>query len=129
MSPNSSVSPCGKWGLGSGTREEEPERGRSLAAAVPIRPMAASGGWNEGNPRAEGSSRPPPHCEPRHRIPRMPAGAPAASNGRWKEGASTMRGGPQGLPQLRRQQPPPACPASLDESATPGKGREAGHRG
>lgn len=80
-------------------------------AAVPSQAIAPSGSWNEGNPSAEGSGRPPSsplpplrHRERHRRIPWMLAGAPAATARRQKEGVSPQPGVPEGQAQ------PPAAP-------------------
>ena len=132
--PTSSMAPCGKGATGLALRPLADrgggaESGRSLAAAEPAPPAAASSGWNEGNPRAEGSCLPPPtpHPEPRRRIPGMPAGAPTAAARRRKEGASSLPGRPEGRPQPGSR--PPPAPPHWTEAPAPGRGREAGNRG
>lgn len=109
-------------------RRESRVAGRGFAAAVPALPAAASSGWNEGNPRAEGSSPPPPNPEPRCRIPGMPAGSPAANARQRKEGAYPSPGGPEGRPSLGHspRPPPSARPTSLDGNA--GSGGRVGRR-
>lgn len=80
MSPHRSTAPCGKEGTGLALRpladgRGGAESGRSFAAAEPAPPAASSSGWNEGNPRAEGSCGPPP-------TPR--AAPPHSRDARWR---------------------------------------------
>lgn len=95
-------------------------RGRGFEAAVPPRP-AASSGWNEGNPRAEGSGGLHPsraaqshswdaRWRPRSHRPASEGGRVAAAL--WALG------------QPQSGQPLLACSTSLDRSVSPERGSE-----
>lgn len=107
------------------------ENGRGFATAEAAPPAASSGVWNEGNPRAEGSCRPPPH------TPR--AAPPHSRDARWlphsrrpaAEGGGVSAAGLAGGAALAPA-PARARSASLAGSASPGEGgggRGAGSRG
>lgn len=125
--PTSSMAPCGKGATGLALRPLADrgggaESGRSLAAAEPAPPAAASSGWNEGNPRAEGSCRPPPHPPPGAAPPhsrdarwRPHSRRPAAEGGGVFAAGQARGAAPAGVPA-------PARPASLDGSASPREG-------
>lgn len=125
VSPTRSAAPCGKRILGCGTRGEEPESGRSLAAAVPVPPAAASVGWNVGNPRAEGSGRPPPDTASRAAaFPGCPLAPPQPPPGSGRRGRLCCGAGHRASPS------PNPAPRVPGQKRQPGKGgREAWNRG
>lgn len=93
-------------------------------AAVPSQPTAPSGGWNEGNPRAEGSGRPPASL--RSGTASGIAAFPGCSLApQQPPPGGGRRGSLRSLACLRAspspQQPPPARPASLEGSASRGE--------